>query len=58
MNNGNGVSRGDRNRNAGLFRPSPKAPQVADAETLVGVTGIEPAASSSRTGNHCSLRCR
>jgi hypothetical protein len=27
------------------------------AETLVGVTGFEPAASSSRTGDQCLLPC-
>jgi hypothetical protein len=27
------------------------------AETLVRVTGFEPAASSSRTGDHSSLLC-
>jgi hypothetical protein len=30
---------------------------LSPAETLVGVTGFEPAASSSRTGDHSSLPC-
>jgi len=31
--------------------------QVRDLWAMVGVTGFEPAASSSRTGDHCSLPC-
>ena len=43
-------------------RGKPKAPPrkgqgLWPAGILVGVTGFEPAASSSRTGDHSSLRC-
>jgi hypothetical protein len=43
-------------------RGKPKAPPrkgkgLWPAETLVGVTGFEPAASSSRTGDHSALPC-